>query len=441
MNPWEEVRSRRWILIAMGASAGAATVARLLRTSTASAARSAAPTALQGQSSARPVPEFTGPGANPYWNSVGPIVSEPQKAPLILLTDRPVQLETPRHYFLTPFTPNEAFYVRWHLETTPNAVDLKEWRLRVDGNVDNKLSLSLTDLLTRFEPASVAAVNQCSGNSRSRLQPRVPGGQWGNGAMGNAQWTGVKLRDILNQARVKSGSVQVQFEGLERGRGPEGMGSNEFLKSLDLANPVLDECILAYSMNGEPLPMLNGFPLRLVAPGYFATYWVKSLARINVLDKPDQNFWMKTAYQVPTTPRGNTTPEDVKSGKVVTTPISRMPVRSFLVTPDGSEKVPAGMPVRVRGIAFSGFGGVTKVEISEDNGGTWRNATLGEDFGQYSFRTWEASWRPDKPGKFTLAVRATDAKGNIQTDEPVWNAGGYLWNRIERQEIVVGSAA
>lgn len=441
MKPWEEVRSRRWILKTLVAGGAAASAARFLGSRTAFAGGSGTTARPQGQSVGQPLPEFTGPGANPYWNSVGPLVSEPQKAPLILLTDRPVQLETPRHYFLTPFTPNEAFYVRWHLETIPNAVDLKEWRLRVDGNVESKLSLSLTDLLTRFESASVAAVNQCSGNSRSRLQPRVPGGQWGNGAMGNAQWTGVKLRDILNQARVKNGSVQVQFEGLERGRGPEGIGSREFLKSLDLANPVLDECILAYLMNGEPLPMLNGFPVRLVVPGFFATYWVKSLALINVLDKPDQNFWMKTAYLVPKTPRGNTTPEDVKAGKVSTEPISRMPVRSFLVTPDGNEKVPAGMPVRLQGIAFSGFGGITKVEVSEDNGASWRNATLGEDYGGYSFRTWEASWKPDKPGKFTLAVRATDAKGNIQADEPVWNAGGYLWNRIEKQEIVVGSAA
>jgi DMSO/TMAO reductase YedYZ molybdopterin-dependent catalytic subunit len=441
MNPWESIRSRRWMLKAFGASAGAATAARIFGSREASASRLAGPARAQEQTAAQPVPEFTGPGANPYWNSVGPIVSEPQKAPLILLTDRPVQLETPRHYFATPFTPNDAFYVRWHLELIPNAVDLKEWRLRVDGNVENKLSLSLADLITRFEPASVAAVNQCSGNSRSRLQPRVPGGQWGNGAMGNAQWTGVKLRDILNQARVKSGSVQVQFEGLERGRGPEGMASNQFLKSLELTNPAVDECIVAYSMNGEPLPMLNGFPVRLVVPGYFATYWVKSLATINVLDSADQNFWMKTAYLVPTTARGNTTPEDMKAGKVPLAPISRMPVRSFLVTPDGSEKIPAGMPVRLRGIAFSGFGGITKVEISDDDGHTWRNATLGEDYGPYSFRTWEAWWKPASPGKFTLAVRATDAKGNVQTDEPVWNAGGYLWNRIERQEFVVGSAA
>src|SRR5713101_7617491 len=389
---------------------------------------------------AKQLESFTGPGANQHWNSVGPYVTEPQKAPLILLTDRPVQLETPWHYFRTVFTPNEAFYVRWHLGEIPNGVDLAEWKLRVEGNVNKPLAFSLSELMQKFKPASVAAVNQCSGNSRSRLQPRVPGGQWGNGAMGNAMWTGVRLRELLDAAGVKSGSVQVQFEGLETGAGPKGMGSNRFMKSLDLTNPALDESIVAYLMNGEPLPVLNGFPVRLVVPGYFATYWTKSVSWIRVLEKPDDNFWVKTAYRIPDTPRGNTTPEDVKAGKVKTIPIERMPVRSFLISPDGSSKIPAGMNVTLRGIAFSGFARVNRVEVSNDEGKNWEPAKLGEDYGAYSFRTWEASWTAKSPGRYSLAVRATDEKGNTQPDEPVWNPGGYLWNRIERQEIVVGNA-
>ena len=384
---------------------------------------------------------FTGPGANPRWNSVGPYMAEPQKVPLILLTDRPVQLETPRHYFRTTFTPNEAFYVRWHLEGIPNAVDLKNWKLQVEGNVNKPTALSLSDLMQKFKPASLAAVNQCSGNSRSRLQPRVPGGQWGNGAMGNALWTGVRLRELLDMAGVKSGSLQVQFQGLDTGQGPEGLGSNLFLKSLDLGNPVLDECVVAYLMNGEPLPMLNGFPVRLVVPGYFATYWTKCLTWIRVLNASDENFWMKTGYRVPDTPRGNTTPEDVKAGKVKTVPVERFPVRSFLISPDGSSKIAAGMIVTLRGIAFSGFGRVNQVEVSDNGGRNWMAARLGDDHGAYSFRTWEASWTAKSPGRYSLAVRATDEKGNTQPDEPIWNPGGYLWNRIERQQIVVGNAS
>ena len=407
------------------------------------ASRWLAPVAALAQ---QPSPEktmepFTGPGANPHWNSVGPYIAEPQKVPLILLTDRPIQLETPRHYFRTVFTPNEAFYVRWHLEGIPNAVDLKEWKLQIEGNVNKALAFTLPDLMQKFKPVSVAAVNECSGNSRSRLLPRVPGGQWGNGAMGNAMWTGVRLRELLDLAGLKSGSLQVQFQGLETGQGPAGLGSNLFLKSLDLKNPVLDESVVAYLMNGEPLPVLNGFPVRLVVPGYFATYWTKCLSWIRVLTAPDENFWMKTGYRMPDTPRGNTTPEDVKAGKVKTIPLERFPVRSFLISPDGSSKIPAGMNVTLRGIAFSGFGAVNRVEVSDDGGKNWIAAKLGENHGAYSFRTWESSWTAKSPGRYWLAARATDEKGNTQPDEPVWNPGGYLWNRIERQEVVVGNAS
>jgi len=258
--------------------------------------------------------------------------------------------------------------------------------------------------------------------------------------MGNALWKGVRLADVLDAAKVKAGSVQVQFQGMERGKGPAGLGSNEFLKSLDLSDPVIKESILAYEMNGEPLPMLNGFPLRLVVPGYFATYWMKALTTIRVLEKPDDSFWMKTGYRVPDTARGTTTPEEVKAGTVKTVPITRMPVRSFLVTPEPDAKIPAGMGVMLRGIAFSGYGRVTRVEISDDDAKTWVATKLGEDFGPYSFRTWEYSWKPRRHGAHMLAVRATDEKGNAQPDEPVWNPGGYLWNRIERQQIMVGAA-
>ena len=386
------------------------------------------------------LPSFTGPDANPYWNSVGSFVVYPQKLPLIQLTDRPVQLETPRNYFLTPFTPNAAFYVRWHLDEIPNAVSLSDWRLLVEGNVEKPLALSMSELMSQFKSVSIAAVNQCAGNSRSRFQPRVPGGQWGNGAMSNALFTGVSLKDLLNAAGVRTGSSQVQFEGLDRGRGPEGKGSHSYLKSLGLSDPVIGETIVAYEMNGEPLPMLNGFPVRLVVPGKFATYWTKALTWIRVLTEPDTNYWMAKAYCIPNTPRGNTTPKDVHEGNVEMIPIGSMPVRSFIIIPDGSGKIPEEMPVTVRGIAFSGHGRVVKAEFSCDGGKLWDKVELGEDFGQYSFRAWRTTWIPKRTGKYVLAVRATDEKGNVQPDEGVWNPGGYLWNKLERQEVFVGAA-
>ncbi len=150
---------------------------------------------------------------------------------------------------------------------------------------------------------------------------------------------------------------------------------------------------------------------------------------------------MKTGYRVPDTPHGDTTPEDVKAGKVKTVPISRMPVRSFIVTPEGDSKLVTQLPVTIRGIAFSGYGSVNKLEVSVDDGKSWTSAEPGEDHGPYSFRTWSYVWTPPNPGRYVLAARATDGKRNVQPDEDVWNPGGYLWNRIEREEVVVGRAS
>jgi DMSO/TMAO reductase YedYZ molybdopterin-dependent catalytic subunit len=393
------------------------------------------------QQATQPLPDFTGPAANTYWNSTSPYAIYPQKLPLLRLTDRATQLETPRPYFVTAITPNEAFYVRYHLDRVPNEIDLTTWRLEIQGNVDRPRQFRFEDLVKNFRPVSVVAVNQCSGNSRSRFQPRVPGGQWGNGAMGNAKWTGVRLRDLLDAAGIKPGTAQIQFEGLDRGAGPEGKGSHAFLKSFDAGDPVLGDTIVAYAMNDAPLPMLNGFPVRLVVPGKFATYWMKHLTWIRAITQEDKNFWMLPAYRIPDTPRGDTTPQDVAAGRVKTVPIGRvnLPVRSFIISPDGATKLLPGMPVRVQGIAFSGDGPVTKVEFSADDGKTWVSASLGDDLGPNAFRTWEFRWSPPRPGAYTLAARATDAKGHVQPDSGVWNPGGYLWNKIERQDVVVGT--
>jgi DMSO/TMAO reductase YedYZ molybdopterin-dependent catalytic subunit len=379
----------------------------------------------------------------PLWNSAGPLVTLPQKVPLIQLTDRPVQLETPRPYFLSTRTPNAAFFVRWHLPMHPRSVDLAAYRLRIEGHVGKPLSLRFSDLLRDFRPQTVTAVNQCAGNSRSRFSPRVPGSQWGHGAMGCAEWTGVRLRDLLARAGIQAGAVAVQLEGLDRGAGPAGYGSAAYLKSLSLSSDMLDEAIVAYAMYGEPLPLLNGFPLRVVVPGYFATYWIKALSVLRVLAAPDENFWMKTAYRIPTSPDGNTTPEAIASGTAKLQPIGRMPVRSFIVSPmgDGAGKLPRGLPITVRGMAFSGIDRVTRVDVSTDGGRTWAAATLGEELGRYAFRPWSFRFTPTQPGRMVLCARATDGKGGTQSDEPKWNPGGYLWNRIERQEVSVGDAA
>ncbi len=247
----------------------------------------------------------------------------PQKGPMVLQRSRPPLLETPFEVFdRGVFTPNNQFFVRWHWAVIPQQIDVNSFRLAVRGTVNQTLSLSLTDLLT-MPRVDMAAVNQCSGNSRGLFQPRVAGGQWYNGAMGNAKWTGVRLRDVLDRAGVKAGAVAVRFNGLDESVVQDGP---DFMKSLDIDHARDGEVMIAYHMNDEPLPLLNGFPLRLVVPGWYSTYWIKMLSDIEVLDAPDDNYWMKTAYRIPDTPHAS-----VKPGETgfKTVPINRMVPRSF----------------------------------------------------------------------------------------------------------------
>jgi DMSO/TMAO reductase YedYZ molybdopterin-dependent catalytic subunit len=216
----------------------------------------------------------------------------PQKAQMILQRTRPPLLETPFEVFdHGVFTPNDQFFVRWHWAVIPGQVDVTAFKLAVRGHINQALSLSLADVLA-MPRVELAAVNQCSGNSRGLFQPRVTGGQWENGAMGNARWTGVRLRDVLDRAGVKAGAVAVRFNGLDE---PVVDGAPDFMKSLDIDHARDGEVMIAFAMNGDQLPLLNGFPLRLIVPGWYSTYWVKMLNDIEVLDAPDENYWMKTA--------------------------------------------------------------------------------------------------------------------------------------------------
>ena len=355
----------------------------------------------------------------------------PQKGEMVLQRTRPPLLETPFEVFDGGvFTPNDRFYVRWHLAGVPETVDVSTFRLAVDGHVEKELSLSLADILQmpRFE---ITAVNQCSGNSRGFFQPRVAGGQWGHGAMGNAKWTGVRLRDLLAKAGVKPGAVQVRFNGLDEAVLPE---TPDFIKALDLAHADDGEVMVAYQMNGEQLPLLNGFPLRLVVPGWYSTYWVKMLNAITVLDTPDDNFWMKTAYRIPDTPGASVKPGE-KGFKTV--PINKMVPRSFITNLVAGASLPLDKATPVRGIAFGGDCGVARVDLSSDGGATWMPTSLGQDEGKYSFRAWQATFAPSAKGRGALMVRATNTAGLAQPAIPPWNGGGYMLNVIETTPIVV----
>ncbi len=357
----------------------------------------------------------------------------PQKGPMILQRTRPPLLETSWEVFdKGAFTPNDQSYVRWHWAVIPTEIDVVTFKLNVRGHVDQTLSLTLDELLRGFPRAELAAVNQCSGNSRGFFEPRVLGGQWANGAMGNALWAGVRLKDVLDRAGVKSGAVQVRFSGLDD---PVVADAPKFRKSLSIDHARDGEVMIAYAMNGDQLPLLNGFPLRLVVPGWYATYWVKMLNDLEVLDQPDDNYWMKTAYKIPDTPHANMTPgqTDVKM-----IPINRMPPRSFVTNLNSGAILPVGKATEVRGVAFGGDSSVAAVDVSTDGGKSWRSAELGEDEGKYGFRRWRTQFAP-QPGKSALMVRCTNGAGEAQPDIANWNPGGFMRNVIESIAVTGGA--
>ncbi|MDR3447004.1 MULTISPECIES: molybdopterin-dependent oxidoreductase [unclassified Dyella] len=357
----------------------------------------------------------------------------PQKGEMLLLRTRPPMLETPFDVFdQGVFTPNNRFFVRWHLAYIPTQIDAESFRLNVHGQVDKPLTLSLKQLMSEFETVEIAAVNQCSGNSRGLFHPRIAGGQWANGAMGCARWTGVRLKDILDKAGVNADAVQVRFKGLDSGVLP---ATPDFLKSLDIDHARDGEVMVAWGMNDEQLPLLNGFPLRLIVPGWYSTYWVKMLSDIEVLDKPDTNFWMAKAYLIPDTPHAAVVPGQTGYKSV---PINRMVPRSFITNLRDGDKVLAGHATQVRGIAFGGDAGIAKVLWSADGGAHWEESTLEQDHGKYSFRRWHAKYTPSAKGENTLMVKAVNTNGVEQPAEANWNPGGFMRNVIESVKVRVG---
>ncbi len=361
-----------------------------------------------------------------------PLVRYPEKTDLILLTSRPPQLETPMKYFDRAITPNEAFYVRYHVFPIPTRVDLDTWRLKVTGHVQRPLELSMDDLKTKFPEARVTAVNECSGNGRGRFAPRVLGGQWGDGAVGNAEWRGVRMRDVLAMAEPRPGALEVAFNGLDQ---PAAPSIPDFAKSLPVTRIMDDaDVLIALEMNGQPLPMLNGFPARLVVPGWYATYWVKNLSKITVLDREFDGFWMKKAYRIPDAPCGCVEPGSTSARTV---PIHRLTVRSLIASPANGARVPLGRPLTVKGVAFDSGYGVSEVLYSMDGGASWRTAKLGPDLGRYSFREWSAIMTTVKRGAYRVMVRAINQAGESQPSQPLWNPSGYLRNVVEHVDVTV----
>jgi DMSO/TMAO reductase YedYZ molybdopterin-dependent catalytic subunit len=365
----------------------------------------------------------------PLANGQRQLVAYPEKRPLIVLTARPPQLETPFEVFNEGLlTPNDAFFVRYHNAALPTSIDGDAHRLRVGGNAAARpFDITVAQLKSQFKPVELVAVNQCSGNSRGLFNPRVTGGQLANGAMGNARWLGVPLKELLARAEPRNTARQVTFDGLDNGV----MGGGDFVKALDIAHAMDGEVMVAWQMNGADLPFLNGFPLRLVVPGFYGTYWVKHLSDIQVIDHEFDGFWMKPAYRVPDNACHCVEPG---SAPAATRPIGRFTTRSFITSVADGARVPAGQPLNVRGIAFDGGSGVREVAWSSDGGQSWRAAALGQDLGRYSFREFTFGLVP-AAGPLDLRVRAVSRNGNSQPMEPLWQPAGYMRNVVESVKV------
>ena len=345
----------------------------------------------------------------------------PGKGEMIIQRIRAPVLETPMSVFdQGTITPNERFFVRWNWEF-PRMIDAAGHRVVVRGAVKQPLQLTLDEIVRAGEHVEVTAVNQCAGNGRGFSQPRVTGTQWGNGAMGSARWTGVRLRDVLDKAGVGREANRIRFAGLDK---PPIEGAPQFIKSIPIDVARRDDVLIAWNMNGEALPVLHGYPLRIVVPGWFSTYWVKMLNDIEVLTGEDDSYYVAKTYRMPVEP---VSPSD-KGFETV--PITAMPPRAFITSHADGTVVKRGAPLELRGIAMGGHAGVEKVEL--DGGGLKAACSLGPEDGRLGFRSWSLRIPEIKGDLIGIGVRATNTTGASQPDVQAWNPSGYARYVVER---------
>jgi DMSO/TMAO reductase YedYZ molybdopterin-dependent catalytic subunit len=357
----------------------------------------------------------------------------PGKQPLIKRSFRPPNYESPVEFLDDVITPNDRFFVRWHYSNIP-LIDSAAWRLRVDGEAAERgLELTLDQLKRDFEPTELVAVCQCAGNRRGLSQPHVPGVEWGYGAMGNARWKGVRLKDLLARAGLKKEAVEIAFNGGDRA---PIEATPAFAKSIPVWKAVDENTLIAYEMNGAPLPHWNGFPARLVVPGWAATYWMKQIVSIRALPQPLASFWMNTAYRIP---KGKYPIIDrfTSQESATSTPITEILVSSLMTNISDGRRFAADQPVFVKGIAWDGGYGIRAVEVSVDDGRSWQSAELGENPGRYSFRAWRFSYTPRTAGRASVMARASNAQGTSQPSELIFNAAGYHNNVVQKIAIDV----
>ncbi len=356
----------------------------------------------------------------------------PGKKPLIRRSFRPPNFETPLAELAAPFTRNDAFFVRYHLAVIPR-VDAASWRLRVGGaSAQRPLSLSLEDLSSGFERVSIAAVNQCAGNRRGLFTPRVPGVQWGSGALGNALWRGVRLRDVLQRAGVAADALEVVCDGADT---PVLPATPDFLKSLPVERALDENTLIAFEMNGAPLPHWNGAPARLVVPGWAGTYWMKHLVEIRVEPRAFDGFWMKSAYRVPTGAFPGV--RFASQENPDTTPVTELMVNSLITAPVAGARLKHGARAELAGKAWDGGAGIEAVEVSEDGAQSWRAATLQRDLGRFAWREFRFALDTTRTGPRQLSVRARSRDGARQPERLTPNPSGYHDNIVQSVSVEI----
>ena len=353
-------------------------------------------------------------------------VAIPGKRSLILHNDRPEDLETPLRDFDSWLTPIDAFFVRQHLPR-PSPIDPAAYRLTVNGMVSRQLQLTLDDL-KRLPQFTVPATIECTGNGRSFYTPKVPGIQWGRGAIGNAEWRGPSVAAVLKLAGAASGAGFLESDGADTGVA----STPDFIRSMPMSKAMHPATILALTMNGQPIPDIHGGPVRLIVPGWDGTSFVKWVIRLSATAEQNKGFFMNPGYRYPKYALPPGTPAKPAELEV----IEGMPVKSSITAPEDQAKVTLGT-VAIRGFAWAGENAIERVEVSTDGGSRWRDADLSNPKLPYAWRLFKVDWKPDNPGYYTIMSRATDSAGRVQPIVATWNPSGYLWNAIDRVGVTV----
>jgi DMSO/TMAO reductase YedYZ molybdopterin-dependent catalytic subunit len=338
-----------------------------------------------------------------------------------VMSAKPLNAETPIANLKSWITPNKVFFDRNQGAIPSRKISLDRWRLTIEGEVEHPAQFHFEQIY-RMPKATVANTMECSGNSRSLLAQKARGNPWTIGGVGNAVWGGVWLRDVLDRVALKPSARHVAFEGMDK---PLGSAQIKFIRSIPLAK-ALESTLLAYEMNGEPLPLKHGYPLRSLALGWTGANCIKWLSNITLLDAPYEGFFMDQVYRV--YQKG----QDPQSGETVTS----IKLKSVITQPEEGETLSAGT-ITVLGAAYAGETDVSAVEISTDGGRTWKAAAFIGPHEHYAWRQWQYLWNVHKPGPYTLMVRATDAEGRHQPQNASWNVLGYGNNGTSEHAIRV----